>query len=922
MNCFLLEFLCCPSCKEDFSLNIVKKKNDRILYGSLICSKCLTETPILCGFPLFTETCICTEPANLDKLIQLEEKLFKKEDDYVSFLHEKSKRSIIDSYAAFQPFNESTRAFYPFIPKIRTFLTPGDLILDTWCRTGWSGEYLSGIFPEQMVISIWESNSDVLGYRGFRHWLNEANRSKNLEILFHSPSDPLPLKDKVISLVHGLDSLHRYKQSTFIRETSRVTKDQGAIFFPHVHLTNAEPNPYFERGGTQYHGTFYKAFFNQFLPDRETMVFSEPKLFAEGERLFFSDQSNTSDYNGLIAIVPKEWKGEILHLEQEPLNNSYCLQNPLLHIDIQTGNVVLDPQGLFGQVESLLERHPIYLSVIQKHVPFQMSADQCQVIYWSEQLLTGTQIASKMNVSLEKLEELVSPLIVRQIIQLAPVSESMAKLQNFYSNALFRVGKKEETLAFLLRNAFTRFSSRPLLKMEGESSFLTFEEISNILPQICKTLMNHGLQKGDLVLMCSSLHAECFLIFWAAVSMGCVFVPIDPTGGTFFIQHAMTQVEPKIIFCDQKQASFFKNLTDIPQIVFDDEDWLSEDKAGLSSFEVFPEDPAVILYTSGTTGIPKGIVLSQGSLYRSGELFANSYGWDEKDTILSLGMLNTVSGLRNPAIATLHAGASFLVAVPDSLMTPLKIVENIHQYQVTIFSTVPMVLKNFLEYSNQIEKRKLSTLRSILSTGSSLSMDLVSEFQKTFPIPISDYYGLTETCGFCFGFKNEIASSIGLPVGCITRIEENELEISSANLMSGYYKNPELTDQVIKNGWFRTGDLVKKNENEEYILIGRKQEMIKDSKGNLVLFSEIEAFLQGHPEIADSCICHQNDKIVAFIVPASQAFIEEDLTKSLKNKILKELGKSKVPSGFIYMKELPRGTNGKVLKARLVHGHS
>lgn len=956
MQHFLLDVLCCPDCRSNLALNSVKQKDNEIIYGSLICTHCFTEIPIISGFPLFTEASICVAPASLDKLCLLEEKLFKKEEAYASFLFQKSKRAVIDPYAAFQPFNESTHSFFPFLSKMRELLSPQDIILDTWCRTGWSGECLAGLFPNQKIISLWESNSDVLGYRGFRYWLNWKNRLKNLEIIFHSPNERLPFKDGVLSIVHALDSLHRYRQTTFIHELLRITKPHGAIFFPHVHMTNAEPKPYFDRGGIQHHGTFYKRFFDQLLERSkgwEAMVLSEPKLFVHGENASLIDDSNTSDYNGLIALVPKSWKGQILSsgkLDIQTLGRSYLILNPLLDIDQQTGEVTVAPQSLLGQTEELLERHPIYKTALGLSLPFYLNKEERRLIYWCRQLFTIEQIAGKMNLSLGKTEELIAPMRRAHILEIAPTSESMARLQNFYCDQRLCVAKNEETLSDLLQCSFYRFSSKALVRLKDEQAFFTYEETQKIVARICQTLTERGLVKGDKVLVHSAIHAEAFFLFWAAAYMGCIFVPVDPDWSIFLTGQVIEQIKPKAIFCDRERAVLCKDA-----IVFDDNneapisglqffsDWLTKDEIPFDlSSKPLPEDPAVILYTSGTTGVPKGIVLSQGALYRSGKLLATTYEWREEDILFSPGNLNTMSGLRNPAIAILHVGASCLVSTPKSQEGPLNLVECIHNHQVTILSTIPLSLKILKEYSTQIEKEKLFSLRFILSTGSPLSVDLSSSFEDAFSIRIFDYYGLTETSGFCFGFtpkdKKNTPFSIGYPIGCVAEIvdendnivepgKEGELRISSENLMFGYYENPELTKKTLRSGWLYTGDLVKRDEKGEYILVGRKKEIIKDSQGNLIYPSEVETILEQHPEVKEAGVCPffinlEKERLIAFVTPSSTSLNDNELSEILKNYIQQKLGRAKVPAFFVFKKNLPRGANGKILKSDLIEEYA
>ena len=218
MHFELLSFLACPSCRCRFVEKVYSTQGDRIISATLTCPVCQIATPVVEGFPLFNEA---RPMGDIDQnfwLSQLEEKVTDPEGSYQDFLREKVSRGHSDAYAAFQPFNESTRALYPFIPLLRECLQPGDIILDTWCRTGWSGELLAGLFPEQRIVSIWEGNSNVLGYRGFAFWLGQGRRPENLDILFTHPDHALPIADNAVRIVHGLDSLHRYRHASYIPE--------------------------------------------------------------------------------------------------------------------------------------------------------------------------------------------------------------------------------------------------------------------------------------------------------------------------------------------------------------------------------------------------------------------------------------------------------------------------------------------------------------------------------------------------------------------------------------------------------------------------------------------------------------------------------------------------------------------------------
>ncbi|HEY9036956.1 MAG TPA: hypothetical protein VIM96_09625 [Pseudomonadales bacterium] len=157
----------------------------------LHCAACQTAWPVLAGFPCFAHPLPAADANDAQHQTLMREQLGDA-GAYQHLIDEKQRRGHFDLYAAFQPFNESTRALYPLLPLLRDVLRPGDVILDTWCRTGYSAAFLAGLFPEQQVIALWEGNSNVLGYRGFHHWLPEHQRPDNLSIVFTHADQPLP----------------------------------------------------------------------------------------------------------------------------------------------------------------------------------------------------------------------------------------------------------------------------------------------------------------------------------------------------------------------------------------------------------------------------------------------------------------------------------------------------------------------------------------------------------------------------------------------------------------------------------------------------------------------------------------------------------------------------------------------------------
>ena len=308
----MLRLLACPSCRIGFDAVIHAGEVERIDFGFLRCPRCAVVVPVLDGFVMFTEPLLHEGLATPSALRAMALRLFGDEPGFRAYQRDKRQRGVIESYAAFAPFNESTRSIEPILPLAVASMREGDVILDTWCRTGYSGEWLAGRFPRQRVVSLWEGNSSVLGYRGFRHLLGSGQRANNLDIVFCTLEKPLPFRDGAFGLVHAYDSLHRYGLSPFAGECLRVARDDAAILFPHLHLSNSEPEPFFERGCHQYHGRDYRAWLDQVAGNgqRRGWVMDEARVFNGPDVAELIDEPDTTHYNGMVVILPEPLAGQ------------------------------------------------------------------------------------------------------------------------------------------------------------------------------------------------------------------------------------------------------------------------------------------------------------------------------------------------------------------------------------------------------------------------------------------------------------------------------------------------------------------------------------------------------------------------------------------------------------------------------------
>jgi len=931
------ELLACPRCNRGLRLTTFETLPAsattpiRVLTGKLECDECGDSVPICAGFPLFCERS-AEDTFDVDALRALSERRFGDPDRMLAFVQGKARRPSRDRYAAFQPFNESTRAFLPLVPLLRERLEPGDRILDIWCRTGWSGELLAALFPEQQVLSIWEGGSDVLGHRGFGFWLGEGRRSENLDVIFTSPNEPLPFGDATFALVHGLDTLHRYEQSILIPETLRVCS--GPVIFPHVHLSNGDPDPFFERGEIQMHGSAYRQYFADRLQGtgRTACVLSERELYEVPDGLRLEDDAETDHYNALIAIVPHELLGRALRPEPPGDPASHELRpiaNPLLATDLHTGRIAFETSVDDDLTSTLLSRHPMQSAPLKRASDHHLDTCEVEILYAASQCLTLGETAANSGRSLPEVTAAARRLADLRIIELRAVSEAMARLQHFYSQQIYVAPASEQTIARLFEDSCRRHATRPLIVSDEDGSCFRYEDAARVVQALADRLQSAGVVPGDRVCLYAAASPEALFTFWACALVGAIFVPLDCDRPAEWTRSRAEELRPRVLMLDRPRLAAAAWPLDAQVVVFDDDsdeslpdfprlsEWLASHTATAGPMRptVAPDDPVAILHTSGTTGRPKQVLLSHGTLFRSGELLARICAWKPDDVLSVPGDLHTMSGLRNPCVAALHAGAAVVTAAEKQRARPLALADLTRRNGVTILCTVPAVLRALTQHAGRLREGALRTVRQVLSTGCRLPPETSRCFRDRFGIEPFDYYGATETTGISIGTVRRPGdrgyAGIGHPLDCIARIvsddgrtlpanERGSLRIFSNRLMLGYADSGKSADEVLHGGWYDTGDLAMRDASGQIHLVGRRTDFLKNLAGERVALAEIEAILMAAPGVADAVVCRRetaegDEEAIAFVVPDDEIEGEAEFIAELQKFALERLGPLRVP---------------------------
>lgn len=939
MNRNTLSALVCPGCRvhyELIDLNISSQSNSGLVeQGALCCPSCHIAVPVCRGFPLFDEAKPRVSSSLTSWVAQITEKWFVPRRVYRQFLETKAERGMFDLYAAFQPFNESTRALYPFLQLLRDILNPGDIILDTWCRTGWSAELLAGLFPEQHVVAIWEGNGNVLGYRGFDFWLNSACRAPNLDIIFTHPDHALPLATDSVALVHGLDSLHRYRHQSFIPEVLRVCRDDGVLIFPHIHLSNSEPEPFFERGCQQHHGRDWREWLDVLTGrgNRSAWVLPEVPLFEQQQSEVLIDDHDTDHYNALVVIAPSDWEGRELPPNDglEVNGVTRFVSNPLLDVSPHTGRIHREG-ALSGEAEKLLERHPCYrerLDTCGKSI----SALEAVFCWYARQGCTLNDITTAMAIDASAALELANSLCRRELLHPAPISRAMFDLQEFYGHGCIPV---EVPACFYdaWSNAQVDYGDLDVLHWLNDGSALGYGDVDFIVSGIRRAFEESGLKVGSRLVIFSHHHPEAILAIWAAWLSGIVVVPIDPELPHLRFSELLETVHADMLFSDRPLKSTPENIS---VILFDDEEGATP--GGFSDWlEPFlgqpvqgpardPGNLAAILFTSGSTGTPKGVMLSQSALMASGFEMARHYHW-KNEILLSMGPLSMMSGLRNACVASLVSRSTVLLPATCTRRYPATAWEQSVQQGATVITTVPAWLTMLLARPLGSES---TTLKQLLLTGAPLPESLKQRAEERLGCLVANYYGLTETGGICAGTSADIgdsAGTLGIPTdnALVQIVDERgelvaigdvgEIRVRSNQIMSGYWQNPEATSAILRDGWLWTGDKGSWDEHGQMILAGREDDAIKLRDGSLFHPHLLEKLLSSIPGVLDVAmtLAGNPEKLTALVV--CQPSLEQVRAHFMASHG-EELGPRCLPEHWVQVELIPRNSNGKVLRSNL-----
>jgi long-chain acyl-CoA synthetase len=501
-------------------------------------------------------------------------------------------------------------------------------------------------------------------------------------------------------------------------------------------------------------------------------------------------------------------------------------------------------------------------------------------------------------------------------------------------------------LAYLLKTQADTHPDR-ILYIHG-SEAISAQSIWNSVGRLSAALKSLGIEKGSRIMLMLPNVPEYIIAYYAVLSVGAVVVPTNWMLRARELHYLLEDCEARAIIADKANlediTSASGSLVTLRHSIFKGEDLpdgiLAFDSL-LEGHESLPEpemvassDTAVILYTAGITGRPKGAELTHRSLTGNARVCANLLQVRPRDRLLGLLPFFHAFGQTAVMNTALAAGAS-VVLLSD--FSPEGIMKAVQEHKITIFLATPSMY-NLIESHPRTDQYDFNSVRYCVSGGHALKPELLTAFEKKFSTEILEGYGLCETTAVATFSHLHLGSrpgSIGTPIeGVEIKIlndagdevvagQVGEIVIRSDYLMKGYLNRPEATAEVLRDGWFYTGDLAREDENGYLYILDRKTDMI--IKGGFNVYpAEIEELLLSYPGIKEAAVISisdpvQGEEIKACIVCDG----DSDVTAERLAAYCRErLARYKCPRYIQFYQQLPKSPNGRILRKKLREAES
>jgi len=490
------------------------------------------------------------------------------------------------------------------------------------------------------------------------------------------------------------------------------------------------------------------------------------------------------------------------------------------------------------------------------------------------------------------------------------------------------------------------------LAIVGEPRTVTYDELAELANRVGNALLAQGVACGDRVLIVLPDSAEFIAAFFGTAKIGAIAVPVNPFAKSADYIHYLGNCEPRAALVHSVALAEFLPATGVlPQvsIVVQGEEesdlhgvsaakwstWIKTASEELVAAESLPEDPAFMLYTSGSGGAPKAAVHRHADMLFASRNYGQSVlGLRPDDLTFSASKLFFAYGLGNGMYFPLSVGARTLLNPERTSVA--QVVKLVNQHRPTVFFAVPTFYAAILREAERSGSAvDFSSVRLCVSAGETLPAEIFNAWKQRFKIDILDGIGSTEmlhiflssvpgkcrpgSCGFPVpGYEVKI---VGESDEQVPRNEIGNLLVRGPSAFTEYWRIPELTAQTKRGAWVVTGDKFLCDSDGYYHYCGRADDMLKVA-GMWVSPVEVENALLGHPDIGEAAVVGATDErglsySVAHVVLRGNARGSEKLASEICEHVKARLVSYKVPREVRFCSELPKTVTGKLQRFKL-----
>jgi long-chain acyl-CoA synthetase len=487
------------------------------------------------------------------------------------------------------------------------------------------------------------------------------------------------------------------------------------------------------------------------------------------------------------------------------------------------------------------------------------------------------------------------------------------------------------TIGSVLAASAALNSQKTAITLREES--ISYQELDQSVTILAQWFVQQGYQRGDRVALLWPNSIELVMLFLACFRAGLIAVPVNvrlkSNEVAYVLQHSravLSFVHPDLASVAEEASRGCVSIARMHTMpAISDED---VDATALPI--VVDDDPALIVYTSGTTARPKGVTHSHRSLMENVRQMYKASP-DSLQTIVSMTQMAFITSMCAGLLLSVATGATLVLMQAFDAPLALDLIE---RFRCTYSFGLPVMIQCLIEEQTR-RPRDVSSLRTFLAGGDSVPTSTQEEFRALFGIALREGHGMTEIGAAIFNPAKVIRpGSLGKPledvharlVGADGKDVQDgaigELLLRSPSMFTGYWDDPAATAEAVTNGWMRSGDLCRRDPEGYYWFEGRKKEIIVRGGSNISP-QEVEEAIYAHPAVAEVGVVGAPDgiygeRLIAFVSLRSGAVAREH---ELKEYARRRLADHKVPGSFVFLERLPKGPTGKIQRRALKGSH-